>query len=244
MFARTCPACLPVRVFNVADRYIKGEIGCYPRLHSRLGNQECDLVFVSIEGVLTNGGPAGTDDICGVDNPRFIDFDRKKGAVLLCVTKLVESPQIVIPSFVWLLRAEQRNDFRGTIFADLPSINIVIELDSVVSEREVRPFQSSVAASESRSVSRLVENRAKIIGNIEQDARQHFRHFLGEFNLVDMVPRIRILLDNMGVWLAVDKIVDVRIEVTNVLLRMNKREAGAVEQVRHDFRSDERPGDF
>jgi hypothetical protein len=80
----------------------------------------------------------------------------------------------------------------------------------------------------------LVKNRAEIIGNIEQDARQHFRHFLGEFNLVDMVPRIRILLDNMGVWLTVYKIVDARFEVTNVLLSMNKREAGAVGRVRHD----------
>jgi hypothetical protein len=229
---------------NIADRYIKGEIGCYLRLHSRLCNQECDLVFISVEGVAANFSPSGTNDVSGVDDPAPIDFERDKGAVFLGITKLVESPQIVIPSFVWLLRAKQRNDFRGAIFADLPSVDIVIELDGIVPERKIRSFQPTIAASESGSISGLVESGTEIVGNIEQDARQHFRHLLSELNLVDMISRIRVLLDNMGVWLTIDKIVDEQLEIANVLLCSNKGESWAVEQVRHDSktRSDERPG--
>jgi hypothetical protein len=48
-----------------------------------------------------------------------------------------------------------------------------------------------------------------------------------------MLPRIRISLRDVGPWAAIDKIVDERIEVLDVLLCVNERQPGAVEQVTH-----------
>ena len=89
----------------------------------------------------------------------------------------------------------------------------------------------------------MVENGAEVVGDIEQDAGKHIRQLVSEFDLVDMVPQIRVLLNDMGPWVAFDKVVNERIEITDVKLCADQGEARAVEQMTHgQIRSDERPG--
>jgi hypothetical protein len=228
---------------DITNRYVKGDIGCYLRLHSRFSDQECDLAFVSTGDALrTNDRPSVADDIASVDYARFFDFNRHQSAVFLGVTKLVEGPEGIVPSFVWIESAKQRDDLWRAMFADAPTINIVIELGKIVAERKAGPFGASPAACNSGGVSSLIENGAEIARDIEQDARQHLWRFLSEHNLMDVPARIRLCINDMGPWLAVDKLIDEHIEIVDVVLCANERKPRTVEQISHGkVRSDERP---
>jgi hypothetical protein len=153
--------------------------------------------------------------------------------VFLGVTELVQGPEGVIPSFVCILPPEQRDDFRGAIFADLPAVNVVVESGSVISERKISSFGVGFPACDSGRVSGLIENGAEIVGNIKQNAGEQLRKFLHEFDLVKMLPRFRVLLNEMGPWVAADKFINEHIEIVDVLLCANERQSRTVEQVRH-----------
>ena len=56
---------------NALNRYIKGDVGCYVRLHSRISDQDCDLALFGIPiSCGTNGHPSMSDDIASIKRSR------------------------------------------------------------------------------------------------------------------------------------------------------------------------------
>jgi hypothetical protein len=167
---------------NAIDRYVKGDVGCYLRCHSRRSNMQGDLAFFSIPSTVISAGtrPAGADCIAGEQCNRPLNPERDKGAMFLGVTEIVNGPKgIVFPSFVWLETAKERRDFRWQILADSArAVDVVVKIDETISERKVGFFQPRVSAGQSAGVSSLIEGGSETVGNIEQDARQHLRQLI------------------------------------------------------------------
>ena len=129
---------------NAVDRYAKGHVSCYARLHSRRSNRQGDLVFFGIPAERRAGRadgvacPSVAGDIAGKESDCPIDLQGNKGAMFLGVTELVQGPEGVIPSFVWIEPAKERRDFRWQIGAGSPStVDVVVEVTECVCEGEV-----------------------------------------------------------------------------------------------------------
>jgi hypothetical protein len=227
---------------NVADSYIDAQIGCYVRLHSRLSNQECDLVL-RVVPALPSGQPTQPQNIGSVEDAGVVELEGDERGVFLGVTQSVQGPKGIIPSLVWIVAAKQRDDFRRAVFADLPTINVIIESGQIVAERKVCPFRVDAPASDRSSVTRLIQHGPQIAGDIEKDAGENVGRLLREFDLVNMLPSLRVRLDKMGVRVAVGEPINSHVKIVNVILCANERQTRTVENVSHDkkIRSDERP---
>jgi hypothetical protein len=172
-------------------------------------------VLLGANGMTT---PTLAHGVASKECQRVANLKRNKSAVFLGVTELVQGPEGVIPSFVWIEPAKQRYDFRGAILADLPAFNIVIEAGKVISERKVSSFGVSLATCDSGSVASLVQHSPHIANGVKEDAGEHFRQLLREFDFVNIRSRLRILINNVGPWLTFNKVVNERIEILDVML--------------------------
>jgi Domain of unknown function (DUF4070) len=227
--------------FDVANRNVNRNIGCDLRLHSGLSDEECDFLFVGVPSA-TSGRPSHTDDIASVKDAGLTNLDGDQGGMFLGVTESVQGPQGVIPSLVWLLPPKQRDDFRRAVYAYFPTINVVINSGRVVAERKVCPLRVRLPAGNGSGVTDLIQASSKIVGDVEEDTGKSVRQFLSELDLVDMLPRMRVLIDDVGVRVAIDKLVYNQFEVTDVVLCPNECQTRAVEQICHGkTRPNERP---
>jgi hypothetical protein len=169
---------------------------------------------------------------------------RNEGAVFLGVTEVVNSPEGVVPSFVWVTPPKECSDLRRQVSADVSgAINIVVQIGETVCEGEIGLPRIFLPASNRGGVTGLVEHGPQIVGCIEKNTGKHMWEVESKLNFVDVVSRIRIFIDNVGPRLAFDKFVNQRIEITDVMLCPNESKTRAVEQICHgQDRSVERPG--
>jgi hypothetical protein len=98
----------------------------------------------------------------------------------------------------------------------------------------IHSFGSGVSASDSGSVSALIENGAKVINCIEHDAWQDLRGQFDDSELVSFFSSIGIKIDNGGPWLFADKSINDIFEITNVMMRTGKSQSWAMEQISHE----------
>ena len=154
--------------------------------------------------------------------------------VFLGVTHLVQGPQGIIPSLVWVEPPKQRDDFRRAIIGDLPAKNIVIKSGQVIAEREVGSLWIGFSACDSGSVATLIEHGSEIADGIENDAIKHGWKPPSKSDLVTLMSGYRIILNNVGPWLIVDKGADLLFELTNVMMCSIERELRAGEHINHD----------
>ncbi len=121
---------------NAVDCYLKGEVAAYVRIKSSRNGHQSHLMFVSI--------PASSDPVRAnrmADTGTIRDFgheigqgipnpDGDESAVFLGITKLVQGPEGVIRSFVWLETPKNRIDFRWNVLAPANNTIIGIEEDA------------------------------------------------------------------------------------------------------------------
>jgi hypothetical protein len=168
--------------------------------------------------------------------------------MFLGVTELVQGPEGGVPSFVWLEAPKQRYDFRREVIADAPSFNIEIEGGQVRTEWEIGGFGiGALPPSNCASVADLIENGPQIIGRVEQDAGENVGELSREFDFVDILARLRLLIDEVGpraIFASAPEGVDNAAEVVDVMLCTRESQARTREHVSHDnqIRSDERAG--
>src|SRR5262244_423429 len=103
---------LAAQKFDAVDRYRKGEVACHLRINSRRTGHQGDLVFLRVPGSGLRHPPVVADCTSVIDHDRGGDIERDQSAVFLGVCDLVESPENVIRSFVWLERCKEIADFR------------------------------------------------------------------------------------------------------------------------------------
>ncbi|WGJ14079.1 hypothetical protein QEV83_15685 [Methylocapsa sp. D3K7] len=220
---------------NSLDAYIEGESAIYVGIKIRGNDRQYQFLFVRVPA--RSGEPGADDEIVRETGRKFGlslgNVKRNQGAMFLGVTQLVQGPKGVISSFVWLEVDKQRHDFRGDILGDVPSFEIVIEPGKVVCKRESGPFGSGLSAGESGSVTRLIQHRSQIDGNVEQDGWQSIWGLYRELNFVDILSRLRLFIDNVGPWLAIEKISNDCFEFGDVLMCASECRARAIENICH-----------
>jgi hypothetical protein len=136
---------------------------------------------------------------------------------------------------------KNRADFRGTILA--LAGGVFPEFLFSISEGKFDRFSADGMASDSGSVSALVEDSAKIVGNVKEDASECIRRFVFEPDFVDMLGRIRVFIDHVGPRVTVFEFRHDPFEIGDVMMCSCESEPGAMERSSHGrkLRSDKRP---
>jgi hypothetical protein len=114
-----------------------------------------------------------------------------------------------------------------------PSIYMAHNFDESVPERKITFGGVCMAACSSGRVPGLVEDGAQVICRIEEDARQRLWDLSEDANFVDFLSRLRLFIDDFGVWSVCDKVIDHGFEVMDVVLGALECQPSAVEKVSH-----------
>lgn len=207
---------------NALDRYRNGEVCLVIKLNDLSGRSpvECDLVFFTVpsnpvsfrEGLWNSA----TDSSAPPCHELARDADGHEGKVLAGVTKLIQSPEGVISSFVRLERSKERADFRGQILA--AAGQIVPPSFFGRTERKLGGLEASIPAGLGGSVTGLVEDRAQVVGGIKEDVGKIGRQPARKLDFVKIVYAIDIFLDSMGPRLRIDKLIDFGVQIVDVML--------------------------
>lgn len=223
---------------SAIDRYIQGDVWLVVRVRADWCAGECEFVFYRVPiGVadshsgseaalcpIVTGAPsvAVSDDCRGSGQmrerkDRVSYIERDQCAVFLGVAELVQGPEGVIPSLVWLKRAEECEDFRRQILAASPS-NHMLQGGSIVPEGKLGLLGIDFPASDRACVTALVEDGAEIVGSVKDDAGEVRWQPPCKLDLMKILSGWKVLVNDVGPWLCIDKLVDSSVEVVDVML--------------------------
>jgi len=152
--------------------------------------RDLDGYYRSLEKVSAGAGSSDTH------GNRCEDF------MFVGITQLVQGPQKIIPSFVWLARNHVVKDVFGDVLRGL--VSSTLDLSQIETEGEVR-FLSGRPSGNSTIISSLVEGGSKIANNIESNAGQNHWHGLSQFDFIKILSSVGILFHSSDVWIAFDK---------------------------------------
>lgn len=143
---------------DFCERYRYGELDIVVKLVSHRGMGERDLIFhaVPMGWMQDSDRPRAALDIEATGD----DAKWSQKSVLVGVAQLVQGPQRIIPSFVWLEAAKERQDFLRKMLGAAASY-CVVESGGIVSKGKVGGLGIGVAGSNGGSIASLIENRAK-----------------------------------------------------------------------------------
>jgi hypothetical protein len=114
--------------------------------------------------------------------------------VLVGVTRLVQGPQNVIPSSVWLVRAKERVEFFRDILG--PSLDLIVQVRRSLGERECRVLRVSPSGRDSQRVPNVVQGEPKVVhsicGNIGKRSDWHRIDNLDFQKFLARVIRVRL----------------------------------------------------
>ena len=89
---------------NFAKSYIEGNIELVFKSCIRTDTGEYDLVFVAIEDEFREEGRVTNMNDADLSCSFAVQSHRAQDSMLICVTHILECPEKIIPSFVWLER--------------------------------------------------------------------------------------------------------------------------------------------
>jgi hypothetical protein len=118
--------------------------------------------------------------------------------VFVGVTKLVQGPEKVIPSFVWLKRNHQVKDFFGQILG--LGFYSTLHLGESIPEREMRVLPVGIG-SDSDSVTSLIKSGSHVVNTIRRNTGQADWHEFSQLDFVKILSSVSILFDDLGVWI-------------------------------------------
>ena len=187
--------------FDLVERYREGHAALVVNVSAMTDPGDYDVVLLSVES-------RGAD----LDLPADLDAFRKCASSreinggdprMERVTELVQGPEEVIPSFVWLERAKHRHNLLGKIAA--ASFDGVIESGRIISDREVGLFGFDFPGSDGGSVPSLIERGPQGIDSSVRDVSPIlFGDALVEMDFEKFLGSIRINLSSLSVTYAFD----------------------------------------
>jgi hypothetical protein len=227
-FARHCVEngnrWLAAHDIHFSKRYEEGEIDLVLELTIGTDATKYHLVFCAVPSWYRHAADKAAAQI----NPSDSHFCGQE-TMLASITKLVECPDKVIPSFVRIERAKERHDVRRDILAS--SFNASFESGNIVGDREVGGFGGDLSVHDCRRESGLIEPRTQSFNNFIGEVGQTSRQGSCKFDLVKLVDSIRVGFDDPSVWLLFEKLLDPGIEIANVALCARDAPLGAKEEV-------------
>jgi hypothetical protein len=134
--------------------------------------------------------------------PSSSNSHRDDDFVFVGITKLVQSPKKIIPSFVWLKRNHQVKDFFREVFGLTPYATFYFIDGIPKGEMRVFPFGFGGYPD---GVPGLVESGTQAVECVRGNAGQGDWHGLGQLDFMKILSSIRVLLDDVGVWVTVEE---------------------------------------
>ena len=135
--------------------------------------------------------------------------------VFVGITKLVQCPQKIVPSLVWLKRGHDIKNFLGDVFGLPLAVGVprylTLHVRLVRSERELGALTVFTSSNCHRETS-LIESRTKTADSVKGDSWQTNGHWFGELDLVKLLGSTRIQLSDTSVWVAIEEDFDLPIE--------------------------------
>ncbi len=178
-----------VHKLDIVNRYKHHELNVHVEFTSSNVAGKYHLVFGSVpERHLKGGVPR--DRYRGEAHPLGNYGYRTDDSVLIGITKLVESPDEVIPSFVRLEPANEVADFFRNFFKE--TVNSLIEFRLTVANGKVLELSH-------KSEYGLIESGAEVVDNVASTPSEAAWHGLNELELVNLMNAVRVRLDNSGV---------------------------------------------
>jgi hypothetical protein len=219
--------------FDISYRYEHAEFDVHVWVNTPSDVRERHLIFRAIP----YGGPAAREQVVedrvvripmNVSSAHATD-SRDNGQdefVLVGITNLVERPQKIIPSSIWLARNHQVKD----AFRYIPGPTLRAAFALGVGKCSAEGEMSMVPAV---GVSRLsdreaspVQCRSQVRRHIKSDVGEKFWHGLTQANFVELLASIRIALNETGVWVVVDESGDLGLQLCKVSLGIRELARG------------------
>src|SRR5579872_1119449 len=176
---------------DVVKSYRASDLYLVVRALALNNSTEFDLVFRAVPGGIevqpSNG--SGTNH-----GSKLRGKTNAENSVLIGDSNLVESPEDIIPSLVWLERPKDRKQFLWNVFA--PSAHIVLEVGDTPTEGEVGIQRILIPACEgSDSETCVVKRGSNLMDSFPGFVDKVIGNFVSKSNLVDFVQGL------VRVWL-------------------------------------------
>jgi hypothetical protein len=204
---------LVVHEFNAANRYMLGDVEIRINFTAGLNAENFHFVFRAIPDRVHNVSAVPRKVIH--HKATAVNSDGADELMFIGVTELVQCPQEVVPSFVWLERAHEVNDFFRQVFA--PASYAVLKFSFVVGEGEVGE-SSALPKCDGDGIQGMIEGGAQVVNGVNSDMSQSGGHGLGELDLMHILRCIRIELNDVTVWVAIEELGNLPIKFTDAVL--------------------------
>lgn len=201
---------------DFAEDYKKGNIEIVIRVRTGRDTHQFEFVFVAVPfGKIEGNSPSSDNDLVDLDasGSRCIGAE---DAVFIGVRQLVQSPEQIIPSFVWLKRAKDRNDIRRNIFA--APLYDSVKLVGTFGEGEIRRFCITDACCGGYGKANLVQRRPEVVDGICSEVHQFFGDWGSKFEFDNLLASVRVALSPMGVRLFVVEGLEDSCKIVDVFL--------------------------
>jgi hypothetical protein len=218
---------------NFAKRYEKGECVVVLKLSAGPDLPQYDLIFFAVppEGTWVGNLRRAFNKPATTLNLVQGDAKLNQGLMLRCITRSVQCPNKIIPSFVWFEAAKKRQDIRRNIFATSATNNIRFKFVGAVGNRKVRTLRIRSTAHHRANVPHLIERGTKPLNYLRSESRKLGRDALNELAFVNCANSVRINLLDASVGVSFKEFGNPPIKVTDVLLCATESLLGTSEGV-------------
>src|SRR5438445_1012618 len=177
---------LAIDKLNIAECYEKGVIVIHCEFGINGSLDKYHLVFGAIPaGRIWETEIASTLPFSGHAVLRHPD--RPDDSVLIGITKLVQGPEKIVPSFVWLERAHHVENFLRGVFSQ--TVKGHVEVGALGSNREERVISGSLIE-RSDGTDRLIESGSKIINCVDDVTIECQWHRFSQLELEELVSTV------------------------------------------------------
>lgn len=215
--------------YNIAECYKSGNLEVVVR--ETASSENLHLVFRAIPSGVGHKKISSNSEIFQF-NPANKYRIRNNDSVFLGVSRLVNSVEEVVPSFVWLVRdykfEDLLRDVSGGSFFSVGSFDLAPK-----GKFGFNIFAGWIRERTAR-ISALVKSRPEVIDSIESNSGEEWRHRFSELELKDFVSSCRVYLSAKGVWVAGIECTDFRLKFSDASLGMIEAVPRAVKGVVHD----------
>ena len=219
-------------LLGMVDRYRRGDVYLVLKMLT-LGPdpKKCDLLFCSVDGKVFHNQRVTSDESRNLDlHTGHCDGDQE--LMFFGVNKLIQSPEGIIPSFVWTESSKDRSDFRRQILA--ASGQIVQHVSFSWPEGKLGGFGIGFPDQNGDVEGSLIQGGSKIVGRFKDNMGLLDRGIGGHSDLVNICNAIDIFLNDAGPSIAVREGVNLLAQIGELILCSSEQHFGRDKGLMHD----------
>jgi hypothetical protein len=202
-------------VKSYVDGHVRGELEVFVNV----GTSKWKLTFYAVKDGIEARQLVREKSV--VVNPDVTTEHDEWNELCVCrVAELIQGPEIVIPSLVWLESSKDFDNDIGYVLTDFSPANQVIEIIECIGDRELSALEPSIAREFRGGVGTLIKSGTGRLKNFDGQVCPTIWERRGELEFVGlgaMIRRVR-LTDKSG-WLFRAVFKDTRIQFGNLLFR-------------------------